>query len=374
MLEQNIIRPSESPYSSPTWVIQKKNQELTVSRVDTLIYASQRVDASRRVALSERVTKPVAMADSKRSARPDTQFRGPQKQPTQALCQCCQLCSSFRCSDIEGCCEDVKLRPSGSINPPTCMSSCNLWLLQHFARERKDARPEPPPSTITFQEYIAAAKELQIHQWILLHLADRRLRSYLRAAPTPPPSPKRSAPASRPQSAAQPADPSGSPPPVWRLIRLDTPPPPRKPRLDPRLLPTDPRRYRVPLDGAQTPPLPEEIEREQRRKATHHQLALFLAKHPQPVSSAPKKLAPAKLSLLRKQNKYSSSTGTPSLKIIVCYRTTKTLRLRSCHVGRQGPTSDAARDNKSDEHSSSVTAVSVHQATMRHLARTAPPL
>ncbi|CAB0037098.1 unnamed protein product [Trichogramma brassicae] len=45
-----------------------------------------------------------------------------------------------------------------------------------------------------------------------------------------------------------------------------------------------------------------------------------------------------------------------------------------CHVGRQGPTSDAARDNESDEHSSSATAVSVHQATRRHLARTAPPL
>ncbi|CAB0041065.1 unnamed protein product [Trichogramma brassicae] len=44
-----------------------------------------------------------------------------------------------------------------------------------------------------------------------------------------------------------------------------------------------------------------------------------------------------------------------------------------CHVGRQGPTSDAARDNESDEHSSSATAVSVHQATRRHLARTAPP-
>ncbi|CAB0039744.1 unnamed protein product [Trichogramma brassicae] len=38
-----------------------------------------------------------------------------------------------------------------------------------------------------------------------------------------------------------------------------------------------------------------------------------------------------------------------------------------CHVGRQGPTSDAARDNESDEHSSSATAVSVHQATRRHL-------
>ncbi|CAB0032898.1 unnamed protein product [Trichogramma brassicae] len=45
-----------------------------------------------------------------------------------------------------------------------------------------------------------------------------------------------------------------------------------------------------------------------------------------------------------------------------------------CHVGRQGPTSDAARDNESDEHSSSATAVLVHQATRRHLARTAPPL
>ncbi|CAB0039509.1 unnamed protein product [Trichogramma brassicae] len=51
-----------------------------------------------------------------------------------------------------------------------------------------------------------------------------------------------------------------------------------------------------------------------------------------------------------------------------------TSQLRSCHVGRQGPTSDAARDNESDEHSSSATAVSVHQATRRHLARTAPPL
>ncbi|CAB0043307.1 unnamed protein product [Trichogramma brassicae] len=45
-----------------------------------------------------------------------------------------------------------------------------------------------------------------------------------------------------------------------------------------------------------------------------------------------------------------------------------------CHAGRQGPASDAARDNESDEHSSSATAVSVHQATRRHLARTAPPL
>ncbi|CAB0044880.1 unnamed protein product [Trichogramma brassicae] len=51
-----------------------------------------------------------------------------------------------------------------------------------------------------------------------------------------------------------------------------------------------------------------------------------------------------------------------------------TSQLRSCHVGRQGPTSDAARDNESDEHSSSATAVSVHQATRRHLARTAPLL
>ncbi|CAB0043232.1 unnamed protein product [Trichogramma brassicae] len=174
--------------------------------------------------------------------------------------------------------------------------------LRTYCTERKDARPEPPPSTIAFQDYVAATKELQIHQRILLHLADRRLRSYLRAAPMPPPSPKRSAPASTPQSAAQPADPSGSPPPVWRLIRLDTPPPPQKLRLDPRLLPTDPRRYRASLNGAQTPPLPEEIEREQRRKATHHQLALFLAKHPQPVSSAPKKPAPTKLSLLRKHS------------------------------------------------------------------------
>ncbi|CAB0038063.1 unnamed protein product [Trichogramma brassicae] len=167
------------------------------------------------------------------------------------------------------------------------------------AEERQDARKEPPPSTITFQEYIAAAKELQLHQRILLHLADRRLRNYLRAAPTPPPSPKRNAPALTP-SVAQPADPSGSTPPVWRLIRLDTPPPPQKPRLDPRLRPTDPRRYRAPLNGAQTPPLPEEIEREQRRKATHHQLALFIAKHPQPARSAPKKSPPTKLSLLRK--------------------------------------------------------------------------
>ncbi|KAL7307809.1 hypothetical protein TKK_0000129 [Trichogramma kaykai] len=65
--------------------------------------------------------------------------------------------------------------------------------------EHQDARPEPPPSTITFQEYVAAAKELQIHQQILLRLADRRVWSYLRAAPTPPPSLKRSAPASTPQ-------------------------------------------------------------------------------------------------------------------------------------------------------------------------------
>ncbi|CAB0032167.1 unnamed protein product [Trichogramma brassicae] len=127
------------------------------------------------------------------------------------------------------------------------------------------------------------------------------LRNYLRAAPTPPPSPKRNAPASTP-SAAQPADPSGSTPPVWRLIRLDTPPPPQKPRLDPRRRPTDPRRYRAPLNGAQTPPLPEEIEREQRRKATHHQLALFIAKHPQPTRGAPKKPPPTKLSLLRKRS------------------------------------------------------------------------
>ncbi|KAL7292763.1 hypothetical protein TKK_0013674 [Trichogramma kaykai] len=167
--------------------------------------------------------------------------------------------------------------------------------------EHQDARPEPPPSTITFQEYVAAAKELQIHQRILLHLADRRLRSYLRAAPTPPPSPKRSAPASTPQSAAQPEDPSGSPPPVWRLIRLDTPPPPRTPCLDPRFRGVDPRRFRALLDGAQTPPLPSEVERELRKKATHHQLALFLAKHPQKASSAPKRPPPTKLSLPRKR-------------------------------------------------------------------------
>ncbi|CAB0041771.1 unnamed protein product [Trichogramma brassicae] len=132
----------------------------------------------------------------------------------------------------------------------------------------KDARQEPPPSTITFQEYVAAAKELHLHQRILLHLADRRLRSYLRAAPMPPPSPEQSAPASTLQTTAQPADPSGSAPPVWRLIRLDTPPPPRTPRLDPRFRNSDPRRFRVPLNVAQTPPLPSEIEREQRRKAT----------------------------------------------------------------------------------------------------------
>ncbi|CAB0043274.1 unnamed protein product [Trichogramma brassicae] len=179
--------------------------------------------------------------------------------------------------------------------------------------ERQDARKEPPPSTITFQEYIAAAKELQLHQRILLHLADRRLRNYLRAAPTPPPSPKRNAPASTP-SAAQPADPSGSTPPVWRLIRLDTPPPPQKPRLDPRLRPTDPRRYRAPLNGAQTPPLPEEIEREQRRKATHHQLALFIAKHPQPTRGAPNKPPPTKLSLLRKRRRRTRSSPRVSLR------------------------------------------------------------
>ncbi|CAB0041105.1 unnamed protein product [Trichogramma brassicae] len=86
--------------------------------------------------------------------------------------------------------------------------------LEPDASERQDARPEPPPSTITFQEYIATAKELQVHQRILLRLADRRLRSYLRAAPTPPPSPDRSAPASTLQSAAQPADTSGPPLPV----------------------------------------------------------------------------------------------------------------------------------------------------------------
>ncbi|CAB0038628.1 unnamed protein product [Trichogramma brassicae] len=183
-----------------------------------------------------------------------------------------------------------------------CRHDCPLPTpsMSPLPTERQDARKEPPPSTITFQEYIAAAKELQLHQRILLHLADRRLRNYLRAAPTPPPSPKRNALALTP-SAAQPADPSGSTPPVWRLIRLDTPPPPQKPRLDPRLRPTDPRRYRAPLNGAQTPPLPEEIEREQRRKATHHQLALFIAKHPQPARSAPKKPPPTKLSLLRKQ-------------------------------------------------------------------------
>uniref|UniRef100_A0ABD2W2A5 Uncharacterized protein n=1 Tax=Trichogramma kaykai TaxID=54128 RepID=A0ABD2W2A5_9HYME len=70
----------------------------------------------------------------------------------------------------------------------------------------------------------------------MLQLADRRLRSYLRAAPTPPPSPERSAPALMQQTAAQPTGPSGSPPPVWRLIRLDTPPPPRTPRLGPSSL------------------------------------------------------------------------------------------------------------------------------------------
>ncbi|KAL7291242.1 hypothetical protein TKK_0014851 [Trichogramma kaykai] len=165
----------------------------------------------------------------------------------------------------------------------------------------QDARPEPPPSAITYQEYVAAAKELRVHQQILLHLADRRLRSYLRAAPTPPPSPKRSAPASTPQLATQPAETSGTPPPAWRLIRLDTPPLPRTPRLDPRFRGLDPRCFRAPLDGAQTPLLPQEIEREQRRQATHRQLALFLAKHPQPRSHAPKKPPPTKLSLLRKR-------------------------------------------------------------------------
>uniref|UniRef100_A0ABD2XQJ1 Uncharacterized protein n=1 Tax=Trichogramma kaykai TaxID=54128 RepID=A0ABD2XQJ1_9HYME len=118
-------------------------------------------------------------------------------------------------------------------------------------------------------EYVAAAKELRVHQQILLHLADRRLRSYLRTAPTPPPSPKRSAPASTSQLTTQPAETSGTPPPAWRLIRLDTPPPPRTPRLDPRFNGVDPRRFRAPLDGAQTPPLPQEIERELRRQATH---------------------------------------------------------------------------------------------------------
>uniref|UniRef100_A0ABD2WT84 Uncharacterized protein n=1 Tax=Trichogramma kaykai TaxID=54128 RepID=A0ABD2WT84_9HYME len=60
----------------------------------------------------------------------------------------------------------------------------------------KNARQEPPPLTITVKEYAVAAKELHLHQRILLHPADRRLRSYLRAAPTPPPSPERSALAS----------------------------------------------------------------------------------------------------------------------------------------------------------------------------------
>ncbi|KAL7287191.1 hypothetical protein TKK_0018626 [Trichogramma kaykai] len=165
----------------------------------------------------------------------------------------------------------------------------------------QDARPEPPPSAITYQEYVAAAKELRVHQQILLHLADRRLRSYLRTVPTPPPSPKRSAPASTSQLTTQPAEISGTPPPAWRLIRLDTPPPPRTPRLDPRFNGVDPRRFRAPLDGAQTPPPPQEIERELRRQATHRQLALFLAKHPQPGSRAPQKPPPTKLSLLRKR-------------------------------------------------------------------------
>ncbi|KAL7304778.1 hypothetical protein TKK_0003005 [Trichogramma kaykai] len=123
--------------------------------------------------------------------------------------------------------------------------------------------------TTPIEEYVAAAKELRVHQQILLHLADRRLRSYLRTAPTPPPSPKRSAPASTSQLTTQPAETSGTPPPAWRLIRLDTPPPPRTPRLDPRFNGVDPRRFRAPLDGAQTPPLPQEIERELRRQATH---------------------------------------------------------------------------------------------------------
>ncbi|CAB0037371.1 unnamed protein product [Trichogramma brassicae] len=42
--------------------------------------------------------------------------------------------------------------------------------------------------------------------------------------------------------------------------------------------------------------------------------------------------------------------------------------------GTQGPTSDAAPYNESDERSSSAAAVSVHQATRRNLARTVPPL
>ncbi|CAB0043058.1 unnamed protein product [Trichogramma brassicae] len=54
----------------------------------------------------------------------------------------------------------------------------------------------------------------------------------------------------------------------------------------------------------------------------------------------------------------------------VCTRVGSGTRHIYCHVGRKGPTSDAARDNESDEHSSSATAVSVHQATRRHLART----
>ncbi|CAB0044010.1 unnamed protein product [Trichogramma brassicae] len=42
---------------------------------------------------------------------------------------------------------------------------------------------------------------------------------------------------------------SGSPPPVWRLIRLDTPPPPQKLRLDPRLPPYGPSSSSSPKPG-----------------------------------------------------------------------------------------------------------------------------
>ncbi|KAL7288015.1 hypothetical protein TKK_0018065 [Trichogramma kaykai] len=63
------------------------------------------------------------------------------------------------------------------------------------------------------------------------------------------------------QTAAQPTGPSGSPPPVWRLIRLDTPPPPRTPRLGPSSLQSAIKR------SADTTAA-NEIEREQRTPAS----------------------------------------------------------------------------------------------------------
>uniref|UniRef100_A0ABD2WNP6 Uncharacterized protein n=1 Tax=Trichogramma kaykai TaxID=54128 RepID=A0ABD2WNP6_9HYME len=76
------------------------------------------------------------------------------------------------------------------------------------------------------------------------------------------------------------------------------------------------------------------------------------------------------------RSKFSSDTGRIPYNSLIIIRFINTCArpCTYCHVGRQGPTSDAAHYNESHKHSSSAAAVSVHQATRRHLARTAPPL